>query len=387
MTKNLKKILLLIIGLLFFLIVGLKLAGYGYILNAAKVIYPQGHITAFIDDARFFSVRKISNGKVWKWPKHLKYNVVKPSETLLNEHEKMHTVAFLIIKNDSILSENYYRGYHKDSLSNSFSMAKSMTEALLGKAIKEGIVKMSDKVKKYLPQLKGKYADDLTVADVASMSSGSNWVEDYYNPFKITTEAYFTGDINKMMLDKVRIDNKPGQSFKYLSGDTQLMGMIISAATGKTLSDYMSESFWKPMGARKYALWSLDKPNGMEKAFCCIHSNARDFARFGKLFEHYGNWEGKQILDTAYIKKSLTPRLSSTPYYGYSWWLSNYKGKKIAYMRGVLGQYVIIIPQDKVIIVRLGEKREKAVNGEHHTQDFFTYIDEAYKMLKKSGEI
>jgi len=305
----------------------------------------------------------------------------------LEEHKKMKTVAFLIIKNDSLFSENYYRGYHKDSLSNSFSMAKSMTEALLGRAIGEGVIKMDDKVKKYLPQLKGKYADELTVGDVASMSSGSNWVEDYYNPFKITTEAYFTNDINRMMLDKVSIDQKPGQSFKYLSGDTQLMGMIISAATGKTLSDYMSENFWKPMGARKYALWSLDKPNGMEKAFCCIHSNARDFARFGKLFEHYGNWEGNQILDTAYIKKSVTPRLSSTPYYGYSWWLSDYKEKKIAYMRGVLGQYVIIIPQDQLIIVRLGEKRGKAAKGKHHTKDFYLYIDEAYKMLKKTDKL
>ncbi len=385
--KLLKKIILLFIAAIAVLILGLKISGYDYILKAARVIYPQGHITAFIDDSRFFPMRKIENGKIWEWPEHKKYNQIKPTERLEKEHEKMKTVAFLIIKNDSILSENYYRGYHKDSLSNSFSMAKSMTEALLGKAVKEGIVKMDDKVKKYIPGLKGKYADQLTVADVATMSSGSNWVEDYYNPLKITTEAYFTDDINKMMLDKVRIDEKPGQKFNYLSGDTQLMGMIITAATGKTLSEYMSENFWKPMGARKYALWSLDKPEGMEKAFCCIHSNARDFARFGKLFEHYGNWNGEQILDTAYIKKSLTPRLESTPYYGYSWWLSDYKGKNIAYMRGVLGQYVIIIPEDQLIIVRLGEKRGISVPGEHHSKDFFLYIDEAYEMIKKAGEI
>ncbi len=380
--RKLKKIILGFILFVSILLVGLKLMGYGYILKAAKVIYPQGHITAFIDDARFFPVRKIANGKISEWPLHKKYNQVKPTEALEREHKKMKTVAFLIIKNDSIFSENYFRGYHKDSLSNSFSMAKSMTEALLGKAVKEGMISLDDKVKKYIPGLKGKYADELTVADVASMSSGSNWEEDYFNPFKITTEAYFTDDINKMMLDKVRIDEKPGQKFNYLSGDTQLMGMIITAATGKTLSEYMSDNFWKPMGARKYALWSLDKPGGMEKAFCCIHSNARDFARFGKLFEHWGNWEGNQILDTAYIKKSLTPRLKTTPYYGYSWWLSEYRGKKIAYMRGVLGQYVIIIPEDQLIIVRLGEKREKTSQKEHHSADFYIYIDEAYKMLK-----
>ncbi len=380
---KLKKILLGILALLVAVVFLLYVTGYGYILTAAKVVYGNGHITSFIDDYRFFPTRKINNNPqhIWHWPKHPKYNQVSPTGALLKEHQKMKTVAFLIFKNDSIFSEHYYEGYHKDSLSNSFSMAKSMTEALLGKAIKDGYIKMSDKVRKYLPQLKGKYAGELTVADVASMSSGSNWVEDYYNPFHITTEAYFTDDLDELMLEKVRIDDKPGQKFNYLSGDTQLMGMIIAKATGMTLSDYMSKSFWQPMGARKYALWTLDNAGKTEKAFCCINSNARDFARFGKLYAHLGDWEGVQLLDTAYVKKSLSPRLTSSPYYGYSWWLSDYKGKQIAYMRGVLGQYVIIIPQDHIMIVRLGKKRDFVPNGKHHTNDFYIYIDEAYKML------
>ena len=363
----------------------LYLAGYGYIFKAVKIIYGNGHITSFIDDSRFFPTRKIAHNpaQVWHWPQHVRYNQIQPTQRLLDEHQKMKTVAFLIIKNDSLLSEHYYEGYNKDSLSNSFSMAKSMTEALLGKAIKDGYVKMTDKVIKYLPELKGKYAKEVTVADVASMSSGSNWIEDYYNPFHITTEAYFSDDLNRLMLDKVRIDRKPGQKFKYLSGDTQLMGMIIAKATGMSLSDFMSKSFWQPMGARKYALWTLDGKAETEKAFCCINADARDFARFGKLYEHLGNWNGTQILDTAYVQKSLSPRLESTPYYGYSWWLSHYKDKKIAYMRGVLGQYVIIIPEDNLIIVRLGKKRDFTPNGKSHSKDFYIYIDEAYEMLSK----
>jgi CubicO group peptidase (beta-lactamase class C family) len=381
--SKIKKFFISVLTLIVLLILLLYLTGHGYILTAAKVIYGNGHITSFIDDYRFFPTRKINNDPkhIWHWPKHKKYNKIPPTEALLGEHKKMKTVAFLVIKNDSILSENYYEGYHKDSLSNSFSMAKSITEALLGKAIKDGYVKMSDKVRKYLPELKGKYAGEVTVADVASMSSGSNWIEDYYNPFHITTEAYFSDDLDKLMLEKVRIDEKPGQKIKYLSGDTQLMGMIISKATGMSLSEYLSQSFWQPMGARKYALWTLDGNGKTEKAFCCVNSNARDFARFGKLYEHFGNWEGQQILDTAYVKKSLSPRLDASPYYGYSWWLSNYKGKKIAYMRGVLGQYVIIIPEDNLIIVRLGKKRDFMPNGKPHSNDFYVYIDEVYKML------
>ena len=363
----------------------LYVTGYGYIFQAAKTVYGNGHITSFIDDFRFFPTRKIHNDPehIWYWPETKDYNRIKPTERLQDEHRKMNTVAFLIIKNDSIFSENYYLGYHKDSLSNSFSMAKSMTEALLGKAIKEGLVSLDDKVQKYIPDLKGKYAGEATVGHVASMSSGSDWIEDYYNPFHITTEAYFCDDLNRLMLEDVRIDNKPGEKFHYLSGDTQLMGMIVSKASGMTLSDYMSEKFWKPMGARKYALWTLDDDGKMEKAFCCINANARDFARFGKLYEHFGNWEGNQILDTAYVVKSLTAPLKETPYYGYSWWLADYKGKKIAYMRGVLGQYVIIIPEDNLIIVRLGQKLDFTPNGTPHRNDFYTYIDEAYKMLEQ----
>jgi len=383
--KILKKTILTILVVVVSAVFLLHVTGYGYILTATKVVYGNGHITSFIDDYRFFPTRKIENNpqQIWQWPLHKQYNKIEPTKALKDEHKKMKTVAFLIIKNDSIVSENYYEGYHKDSLSNSFSMAKSMTEALLGKAIKDGYVKMSDKVTKYIPQLKGKYAQDLTVADVASMSSGSNWIEDYYNPFHITTEAYFCDDLNQLMFDEVRIDHQPGQTFQYLSGDTQLMGMIINKATGMNLSEYMSQSFWKPMGARKYALWTLDNNAQMEKAFCCINANARDFARFGKLYEHLGNWEGNQILDTAYVQKSLSPRLKTSPYYGYSWWLSDYKGKNIAYMRGVLGQYVIIIPQDSVIIVRLGKKLDFISNGTPHTSDFYIYIDEVYKMLNK----
>jgi len=380
-----KKIIFRISAFIIALVFLLYITGFGYILQALRIVYGHGHVTSFLDDFRFFPTRKIDNDpqNIWHWPQTQDYNQIKPTRKLIEEHKEIQTVAFLIIKNDSIFSENYYEGYHKDSLSNSFSMAKSMTEALLGKAVRDGYLSLDDKAKKYLPGLKGKYADSVTVGEIASMRSGSDWVENYYNPFYITTEAYFCDDLNKLMMEDVKIENPPGKEYNYLSGDTQLMGMIIANATGKTLSDYMSQSFWKPMGARKYALWSLDDDAKTEKAFCCINSNARDFARFGKLYEHLGNWEGEQILDTAFVKKSLTPPLKDTPFYGYSWWLSDYKGKNIAYMKGVLGQYVIIIPEDNIIIVRLGKSRDFFPNGTPHSNDFYVFIDEAYKMLEQ----
>ena len=159
--------------------------------------------------------------------------------------------------------------------------------------------------------------------------------------------------------------------------------MVISKATGKTLSAYLSESFWKPLGMAEDALWQLDSDeSGMEKAYCCIASNARDFARFGKLYKDYGKWNGRQVLDSAFVALSTSPRFEEAPHYGYGFWLENFNGKKVFYMRGILGQYVITIPEDDLIIVRLGHQVGDRPEGQEHSEDFYIYIEQVYKMLE-----
>jgi CubicO group peptidase (beta-lactamase class C family) len=160
--------------------------------------------------------------------------------------------------------------------------------------------------------------------------------------------------------------------------------MCIEKAVGKNLADYVSESFWKPMGAESDAFWQTDKKDGMVKAFCCIAGNARDFARFGKLYLQHGKWNNKGILDSVFVAKSVKPRFKESPQYGYGWWLSQYKNKQLFYMRGHLGQYVIVIPEDQLIIVRLGNKEHKKTNTNPHSEDLFVYLDESYKMLGKN---
>ena len=175
--------------------------------------------------------------------------------------------------------------------------------------------------------------------------------------------------------------DEPGKAYKYLSGNTQLLAMCIEKATGKSLADYVAENFWEPMGAENEALWQTDHEGGIVKAYCCFASNARDFARFGKLYKQHGKWNGQQLLDSTFIAKSTTARFQASPEYGYGWWLCNYKDKKIFYMRGHLGQNVIVIPQDDLIIVRLGNQHQASTKGSPHSDDFFVYIDETYKML------
>ena len=381
------KITLRILGgfliFILFAIVLLYIFNYDYILRGFQVVYMQGHTTAYIDDYPEFDNRKILSGDTYQaWPVHKEYNSVAPTKKLQETNDELGTVAFLIIKNDSIWYENYAEGYTDTTLTNSFSMAKSITTALLGKAIKDGYIEsLKQPVSDFFPEFQNPEFSALSVGDLSSMSSGLDWDEDYYNPFSVTARVYFDEDIRKVVKE-LDIVKSPGTEFEYLSGNTILLGMVIKKATGKNLSAYLSESFWIPMGMKTDAKWQLDsKVSGMEKAYCCIASNAKDFARFGKLFKDHGKWNNEQLLDSAFVATATTPRFEDSPEYGYGFWLSNYKNKDIFYMRGVLGQYVIIIPEDDLIIVRLGHKLIKRKEEEDHSPDFFIYIDETYKML------
>lgn len=355
-----------------------------YLLRAVKTIYLKGHATAFLEDYKEFPNRTIQKGTAQPWAVSKDYNSVPATDKLNTTHKNLQTVAFLIIKNDSIWHESYFDGYTNTSKSNSFSIAKSIVSAALGKAIMEGKIKSLDqKVTDFFPKLKGKFAKEVTVGDLSSMASGLSWDEKYYSPFSIVTRAYFDDHLKEVILG-LSIKDKPGQEFRYLSGATQLLAMCIEKATGEYLSNYVSEHFWKPMGAENEALWQLDEADtGIEKAYCCIASTARDFARFGKLYKQNGIWNGKQILPRSFVEKSLQPRFSDSPEYGYGWWLHQINGKKIYYMRGHLGQFVIVLPEDDVIIVRLGHLKGKQTTTDPHSNDLYVYVEEALKMINQ----
>lgn len=358
-----------------------------YLLRAVKTVYFKGHTTAYLEDYKEFPNREIKKGTSQPWNLTTDYNQIPATQLLNKTHKELQTVAYLIIKNDSIFHESYFDGFDKNSKTNSFSVAKSVITMALGKAIEEGKIKSLDqKVIDFFPELKGKFANEVTVGDLSSMASGLNWDEKYYSPFSIVTRVYFDDELKKIMLG-LKINEKPGKSFKYSSGDTQLLAMCIEKATGEYISDYVSKNFWQPMGAENEALWQLDHENdGIEKAFCCIASNARDFARFGKLYKQNGKWNGQQLLDSAFVKKTITPRFEASPEYGYGWWMAKFIGKDLYYMRGHLGQFVIVIPQDNLIIVRLGHLKGVQTSFDPHSEDLYTYVEEAYKMLEKRGK-
>jgi len=380
--KIFKKLFKVLAALLVLTIAVLYITDTDYLIKAVRTIYAKGHTTAFLEDYKSFDNKTLEVGTPFAWPNHSNYNAVKETKALKGINKQNGTIAYLIIKNDSIWFENYYDGFDKDSKTNSFSIAKSYVSALLGKAIMDGHIKSLDQaVSDFYPEFSEGLAAKMTVGDLSSMASGTNWDEAYYSPLSITTRAYFDDDLAKVILG-LKVVDEPGKAFKYASGDTQLLAMVIEKATGKKIYDYLTESFWKPLGTENQAYWQVDsEENDLVKAYCCIASNARDFARFGKLYKDHGKWQGKQLLDSAFVAKSITPRFPESPEYGYGWWLKKIEDKNFFMMRGHLGQYVIVEPTDNIIIVRLGHSKGPKNEVATFSEDISTYIEEAYKML------
>ena len=350
-----------------------------YLLKGIRVVYLTGNNTAYLSDYKHFDNRIIEPSPVAEpWAKHNKYNTIEETEKLAAINKDRRTKAFLVIKNDSIVFEKYFDGYSESSKSNSFSMTTSITVTLLGKAIMDGKIKSLDQpVGDFFDEYKTGFGAELTVGNLASMSSGMKWNEKYYSVINITSESYFSNDLRSVILNQ-KIIEKPGQKFRYSSGDTQLLGMIIEKATNTNLSDYLRNNFTNPMGFENEALWQLDsEESGMEKAYCCFASNAKDFARFGKLYKNNGKWNNEILLDSTFINKATNPVFEASPYYGYGWWLDTFEGKKVYTMNGHRGQFVIVFPEEDIIIVRLGDIN---IQGEGDSGDLYKYISEGYNL-------
>ena len=340
-----------------------------------------------LDDYKIFYNRTIEAGEYHPWDMHPEYNQAKLSEAAVEGIESYETVAFLIIKDQQILHEMYWDGYDENSLSNSFSMAKSIVSFLIGAAIDEGKIKSVDqKVGDFIPSFKKGGKKDITIRHLLTMSSGTDWDEAYSSLFSPTTESYY-GDDLKGMVDRLKSVKTPGVEYYYASIDTEALAMVVEAATGKNISTYTSEKFWQRLGPKHDAVWNLDKEEGLEKAYCCFNSNARDFARWGQLVLNHGSWDGEQLLSEEYVKQATSPADylvdetgENIDYYGYQWWIINYEGHQIPYMRGILGQYVFAIPEKNAVVVRLGHKRSDELIGPNR-KDIYVYLDAAFEIL------
>lgn len=342
-----------------------------------------------IDDYKIFHNRIITKSHdTDDWQYSEKFNQKKistPSQHLL---DSLKTTAFLVIKDKKIEIERYYLEGSDSAHTNSFSVAKSYISVLIGFAIQDGKIKSLDQpISDFIESFQNGKKSKITVRDVLMMSSGLDWDESYAGPFSITTKAYY-GDNLKKIIDQQKAIEPAGKTFKYLSGNTQVLAFVLKKATGKSLSEYATEKIWKPLGHEQNAFWSLDKKNGDEKAYCCISTNARDFARIGQFYLDSGKWNNKQLLNKEYILESIIPNgtldyESNKPndYYGLHWWLIPHNNQKIFYARGILGQYIIVIPEKKIVIVRLGHVRGERRKNTKHYEITYAIIDEVNRLF------
>jgi CubicO group peptidase (beta-lactamase class C family) len=295
------------------------------------------------------------------------------------------TTAFIVIKDDAIRYEGYFNGYQRDSIVTSFSAAKSFASALIGIAIAEGFIKgVNDPVTDYLPELRGKGLDRITLRHLLTMSSGIQYVEaqrmfPFLIPLSDDAKTYYFPNLRKLALEAQPDGAQPGTYFHYNNYHLLLLGMILERATHQSVAGYLQEKIWKPLGMEYPATWSLDsEASGFEKMESGINARAIDFAKFGRLFLNNGNWNGQQILPEAWVLESTAPDpddhrtwhpgsilgftdaaysefQAGKGYYKYLWW-GRRRGNSAYdfFARGMYGQRIYVSPQTHTIIVRFG---------------------------------
>jgi CubicO group peptidase (beta-lactamase class C family) len=301
--------------------------------------------------------------EIRKLPDEYIFNGQKRSVNAFIEHSG--TTGLIVIKDDTILFEKYYRGNTESSKAISWSVAKSFVSAMFGIAVSEGYIKdINQPVTDYLPSLKNSGYNGVSIKNVLQMSSGVRFNEDYGD---------FNSDINRMgryfalnmpfadFVASLKAEKKPGTFHHYVSMDTQVLGMILREATGKNLSEYAQEKLWKPLGMESDAYWLTDS-SGMEAAFGGLNVTLRDYARFGRLYLNKGNWNGKQIVPEVWCKASVTPDAhhlmpgkrpdaSWVLGYGYQWWIpENPDGDYLAI--GIYGQAIYVYPRYNIVIAK-----------------------------------
>ncbi len=270
------------------------------------------------------------------------------------------TTAMLIIRNDTIRYEQYFDGWDKTMLMNSLSISKSFVSLLLGIAISEGYIKNeAEPITRFVPELKAAGFDKICLADLLNMRSGIKFNNGWFIPY--TNEAtYYYGRDLMLFLKHLRLKEPAGVHFEYKSVNTQLLSLAIARATHRSLSAYLQEKLWIPLGMESDASWSVFDRDSIERSFCCINATVRDFAKLGKLCLQQGQWEGRTVVPAEWMAKCTHPSLDGQTNYSYHFWL--YQDGTYA-ANGYMGQYVFVNPKTNTIVVRMG-RQERNVDWE-----------------------
>lgn len=286
------------------------------------------------------------------------------------------SVAFLVVRDDAIVFEQYDADFGRATPSLSFSMAKSILSILVGCAIEDGYLKSVDQpVIDLVPELKGKGFAQVTLKHLLQMTSGMDYAENDF-PFGIHVRFYYTNRLEQEILN-LRRREQPGTRFIYKSGDAFLLTLALKRAlAGKTITQYMQERLWNPLGMEYDGSWSIDHaPDGLEKTGCCLTATARDFAKFGLLYLNKGMWKGQRIVPEAWVRESTHVDTTDGSAWNYQrlWWLVA-RDRPDFMANGHLGQFLYVNPSAGVVIVRLGRSMG-GLSREEWTHVFMSLSD------------
>ena len=265
------------------------------------------------------------------------------------------SAALLVVHDGKLRLERYGLGFDASGRWTSFSVAKSMSSTLVGAALRDGHIKsMDDKITDYIPQMKGSAYDDVSIRQLLTMSSGVKWNEDYADPN--SDVARFNNhkpeegvDATVSYLRRLPREAPAGTRWNYSTGETNLVGVLVSQATKKTLSAYLSEKVWAPAGMEQQATWLLSR-TGQEISGCCVQAASRDYTRFGLFIMNGARVNGQSIVPEGWLVEATTERIGiGQPGrgYGYQWW--TYTDGSFA-ARGIFGQGIFIDPKRRLVI-------------------------------------
>ena len=392
---------LLVLGITAVLVGVVWLSPYGYLIKGLRMTYLIGEKSANYLDYKGFDKREVANDpeRVSVLAVSEDAGTVELSSALREMLKRTNSGSFLVFRNDSLVCERYFEPVADTVMTNSFSMAKTITCLLFQRAIEEGkIASWDEPVRKFLPWVgkaaveKGEAVDGvspdqmeanaaaLTLRHLITMSAGLQWNESYQSPFWITAKAYYGSDIEATMRE-VPVVVMPGTQFEYQSGSTQLLGLVLEQVTGKHLSDLASDWLWKPLGMEASAYWSLDKANGRELNFCCVNARSRDFGRLGLMVLH----NGKGLVDSGFLAMARKPfemgGKALVPFYGHSFWLGSVDGVDFQFFNGLKGQYIVVIPSKNMVVVRTGHGVVKPADGGRIFDCVKLYVGEAVRMF------
>jgi hypothetical protein len=336
----------------------LNFSWYGYLFNGIYSTYLQGRTTSDPFDERLFEVAPVAaSPRPLPWPV-APSDELKPSEPTAALLSESKTGALLVFDRDTLRHEAYFEDFAPSSRVNSFSMAKSIVTMLVQIAVQEGkIPSWEAKAKTYIPELHGPGAERLTLRDLSSMHADLDWTENYYNAFGETAKLYYGDDQMELILER-EVGDSVGLRYEYQSAATTLLSVCLEKAVGESMPSYAARKLWAPLGAESDATWHVDG-QGEAMAFCCFNATARDYARLGHVLVHQGNWNGTQLLDSAWVSVATSP--TSAAFYGHSFWLGEVAdpvgsgpARRYVALRGHLGQWILAFPETGRVVVRLG---------------------------------